>query len=186
MDMLNPIFAPSNIVNKTGVAIPMVEQNIRKTGQFGEIRYMNPTRHRMQQFAFGQSTGPHIVRKAALMKAVLVAILLATPAVAGDLVCTPDTLCIDDQCQAGSDPREEVVLRGWDTPTPVLHTQYDDVAVVRSDSTDQLTWTGRNPQAQVVTLTVRPSDGAFSNVISLEDGSAGHSLTARGHCEVRG
>lgn len=186
MDRLNPIFAVSNVVNKTGVPLPMVAQNVRKTRQIVEIEYLHRTHHGLQHFAFGRSAGPQFIRKTTLMKAVLVAMLLASPAVAGDLVCTPDTMCIDDQCQAGSDPREEVVLRGWDTPNPILHTQYDDVVVVRSDGTDQLTWTGRNPQAQVETLIVRPSDGAFSMVISLDDGSTGQRLTARGYCEVRG
>jgi hypothetical protein len=122
----------------------------------------------------------------AVLIAVLPAVLLAAPATAGDLACDPDTYCIDAQCEAGHDPREQVVVRSWDTGQPIFHTRYDDMTVVRRDGVDRLTWTGRNSQGQVEQLTYRPSDGAYTHVITLEDGSAAHSLTARGSCQVRG
>ena len=105
-------------------------------------------------------------------------------AVAEDLTCVPDTMCIDKECQAGHDDRETITLRNWTLPRAVLHSAYGDVAVKRAKGADLLRWSGKNSQDQTETLNVRPSDLGFEYVVELDPNSGVEKITAKGGCKV--
>ena len=110
--------------------------------------------------------------------------VLPLPACAADLVCVPDTVCIDADCQKGHDDKAEVQLRNWTSAKPVLHSAYGNVPTTGRKGTDLLQWSGRNTDNQIETLSLRPSDMHFTYVIALEPGSVVEKLTSKGHCAV--
>ncbi len=104
---------------------------------------------------------------------------------AEDLLCSPDTMCIDDDCQAGHDDRRAITLLDWQAASPVLHTREGDLRVKRKDNGGLMQWSGRNAEQQTETLSFRARNGKFTHEIKLEPGSAVDRLTARGKCTVQ-
>lgn len=115
---------------------------------------------------------------------ILLSTLLPCAALADDLTCVPDTMCIDAECQAGHDDRATVALRDWTAAKGVLHSDYGDVAVLRQKQAGGVKWSGRNAEGQTETLSVRSSDLHFEYVVQLDATSVTQKLTAKGTCEV--
>jgi hypothetical protein len=121
----------------------------------------------------------------ALHKFILLVALFPFAAVADTLACIPDTMCIDEDCQAGHDDKATILVRDWQGPKSVIHTREEDVRVVRKDKPDVMFWSGRNAEQLAETLAVGKSDMRFAYVIRLDATSTVATLTARGACVVQ-
>ena len=120
------------------------------------------------------------------MRILLPLLMLMPPLVAfaDDLTCVPDTMCIDADCQTGHDDKANVLLRNWTAPRAVLHSDYGDVAVVRTQHGKKVQWSGQNDQGQTETLAVKTPSLHFEYVVQLDATSAIQKLTAKGACKV--
>ena len=131
-------------------------------------------------------TGIHAFGGLTMLRAfALTAALWPVAAVADDLFCSPDTMCFDDDCQAGHDDHRAITLLDWQSASPVLHTVESDVTVTRRDKGGLMQWSGRNADNYLETLTFHPRNGKFSYEFKLEPESAVQRLTARGKCTVQ-